>query len=97
MPASGAPGFDGDRAWNKGFDTDSNGTNSPERREVQLLGRKESTRVVLETSLANAVRPFPRLCHFTDRISSDISIIVASLPLTPTRTPPAIVDAALQY
>jgi hypothetical protein len=31
VPASGAPGFDGDRAWNKGFDTDSNGANSPER------------------------------------------------------------------
>jgi len=59
MPASGAPGFDGDRAWNKGFDTDSNGANSPERRGVQLLGRKESTRVVLETSLANAVRHIP--------------------------------------
>ena len=57
MPASGAPGFDGDRAWNKGFDSaSSDGANSPERRGVQLLGRKESTRVVLETSLANAVR-----------------------------------------
>jgi len=57
VPASGAPGFDGDRAWNKGFDTVSNGANSPERSGVQLLGRKESTCVVLETSLANAVRP----------------------------------------
>jgi hypothetical protein len=60
VPASGAPGFDGDRAWNKGFDTgSSDGANSPEPRGVQLLGRKESTRVVLETSLANAVRPIP--------------------------------------
>ncbi|KAH9985252.1 TLD-domain-containing protein [Russula vinacea] len=61
VPASGAPGFDGDRAWNKGFDTDD--ANSPERRGVQLVGRKESTRVVLETSLANAVpslTPTPR-------------------------------------
>lgn len=58
VPASGAPGFDGDHAWNKGFDTGSNGANSPERRGVQLLGRKESTRVVLETSLANAVTVF---------------------------------------
>jgi len=55
VPASGAPGFDGDRAWNKGFDT-NDGANSPERREVQLLGRKESTHVVLKTSLANALR-----------------------------------------
>jgi hypothetical protein len=56
VPASGAPGFDGDRAWNKGFDTASDGSNSPDRRGVQLLGRKESTRVVLETSLAIALR-----------------------------------------
>jgi hypothetical protein len=34
---------------------------------VQLLGRKESTRVVLETSLANVVRTIPWLCLFTDR------------------------------
>jgi hypothetical protein len=34
---------------------------------------------------------------FTDRIPSDISIIVALLPLAPTRSPPTIVDAALQY
>ncbi|KAH9974213.1 hypothetical protein BJV74DRAFT_190831 [Russula compacta] len=58
VPASGAPGFDGDRAWNKGFDLDaSNGAGSPEQRGVQLLGRKESTRVVLGNSLADAVRP----------------------------------------
>ena len=64
VPASGAPGFDGDRAWNKGFDTTSNGSSSPERRGVQLLGRKESTRVVLEASLANAVRPMSETCSF---------------------------------
>lgn len=59
VPASGAPGFDGDRAWNKGFDDldVSNGAGSPERRGVQLLGRKESTRVVLGNSLADAVCP----------------------------------------
>ncbi len=62
VPASGAPGFDGDRAWNKGFDTESNGANSPERRGVQLLGRKEGTRTVLETSLANAVRLISETC-----------------------------------
>jgi hypothetical protein len=56
VPASGAPGFDGDRMWNKGFD-DSDGSGTTERRGVQLLGRKESTRVVLGTSLANTVRP----------------------------------------
>jgi hypothetical protein len=67
VPASGAPGFDGDRAWNKGFDTASDGANSPERRGVQLLGRKESTRVVLETSLANVVRPIPETFIFSTR------------------------------
>ena len=56
VPASGAPGFDGDRAWNKGFD-DSDGSGAPERRGVHLLGRKESTRVVLGNSLANTVCP----------------------------------------
>jgi len=56
IPASGAPGFDGDRAWNKGFD-DNNESGPPERRGMQLLGRKESTRVVLGVSLANTVRP----------------------------------------
>lgn len=56
VPTSGAPGFDGDRAWNKGFD-DSDGSGPSERHGVQLLGRKESTRVVLGNSLANTVRP----------------------------------------
>ena len=100
VPASGAPGFDGDRAWNKGFDTDD-GANSPERRGVQLLGRKESTRVVLGTSLANSVRLVPETCIlffiFTDSDLSDISTSVASLALTSPCAPPAIVDAPLQY
>ncbi|KAI0289267.1 TLD-domain-containing protein [Russula brevipes] len=55
VPASGAPGFDGDRAWNKGFD-ESNVAESSERRGVQLLGRKDSTRIILGTSLADTLR-----------------------------------------
>ncbi|KAI0248033.1 TLD-domain-containing protein [Lactifluus subvellereus] len=55
IPASGAPGFDGDRAWNKGFDAGDD-AGSPERRGVQLLGRKETTRAVLSTTLADALR-----------------------------------------
>jgi hypothetical protein len=55
-PASGAPGFDGDRAWNKGFDEDGKSLDAIERRGVQLVGRKESTRAVLGTALANTVR-----------------------------------------
>jgi hypothetical protein len=55
VPASGAPGFDGDRAWNKGFD-DNEGVGS-QQRGVQLLGLKEGTRGVLGASLADTVRP----------------------------------------
>ena len=58
-PASGAPGFDGDRAWNKGFDADGKSLDAVERRGIQLLGRKESTRAVLGTALANTVRVHP--------------------------------------
>ncbi len=56
VPASGAPGFDGDRMWNKGFDAEGKSADAMERRGVQLLGRKESTRAVLGTALANTVR-----------------------------------------
>ncbi|KAI0295160.1 TLD-domain-containing protein [Multifurca ochricompacta] len=62
VPASGAPGFDGDRKWNKkgfevtGDDGGGGGGALDDRRAVQLLGRKESTRVVLETALANTLR-----------------------------------------
>lgn len=56
VPASGAPGFDGDRTWNKGFDAEGKSADAVERRGVQLLGRKESTRAVLGTALANILR-----------------------------------------
>jgi hypothetical protein len=56
-PASGAPGFDGDRAWNKGFDAEGKSLDAIERRGIQLVGRKESTRAVLRTALANTLRP----------------------------------------
>ncbi|KAH9957274.1 hypothetical protein BGW80DRAFT_216051 [Lactifluus volemus] len=68
VPVSGAPGFDGDRAWNKGFDA-GDGAGSRDRRGVLLLGRKETTRAVLGTPLADAVRP----THFDSRFS--ISLI----------------------
>ena len=93
MPASGAPGLDGDRTWNKGFDTED-GVSSSERRGVQL-GRKERKRVVLETLLANAVRLIleQAFCFcFTD---SDIWTFAVLLTPTYPRAPPAIVDAPL--
>ncbi|KAH9023650.1 TLD-domain-containing protein [Lactarius hengduanensis] len=58
VPASGAPGFDGDRSWNKGFDAKGKSADAVERRGVQLLGRKESTRAVLGTALANTLRSY---------------------------------------
>lgn len=55
MPPSGAPGFAGDRAWNKGFEFDKENV---ERISVRLLGRKESTTPVLSVELADKVRFF---------------------------------------
>jgi len=53
VPPSGARGFAGDRAWSKGFEFDSARV---EQGSVALVGRRESTNVVLTKSLANEVR-----------------------------------------
>ncbi|CCM04159.1 uncharacterized protein FIBRA_06321 [Fibroporia radiculosa] len=59
VPATGAPGFAGDRDWNKGFEFDKS---KVERRSVRLVGRKEVTTPVLNAELADALRPhFPAL------------------------------------
>ncbi|KAI0270440.1 TLD-domain-containing protein [Gloeopeniophorella convolvens] len=55
VPASGAPGFDGDRSWNKGFDN-GDGEGARDKVGVQLLGRKETTRAVLGAGLADGLR-----------------------------------------
>ncbi len=52
VPPSGAPGFVGDRAWNKGFEFDKDNI---ERVSVRLVGRKESTTPVLTVGLADKV------------------------------------------
>jgi hypothetical protein len=68
LPASGAPGFDGDRVWNKGFDdAEDKSLDAVEQRGVQLLGRKESTRAVLGTALANTVRVHHFFLSFCSR------------------------------
>lgn len=53
VPPSGAPGFGGDRAWDKGFEFDQAGA---ETKSIKLLGRKELTDPVLTPELADLVR-----------------------------------------
>ncbi|KAH9837596.1 TLD-domain-containing protein [Rhodofomes roseus] len=63
VPASGAPGFDGDRRWDKGFSNEYERSSS-ERKSVRLVGRKEMTSPVLTTELADMLRPyFPALAR----------------------------------
>ncbi|KAI0920187.1 hypothetical protein AcW1_001994 [Taiwanofungus camphoratus] len=61
VPASGAPGFAGDRQWNKGFEFDQADV---EMKTVRLVGRKEVTTPVLNEQLASMLRPhFPALAR----------------------------------
>ena len=54
IPPTGAPGFEGDRAWNKShFEFDPE--NKVPRKSIALKGRKEITSVVLTPSLADLV------------------------------------------
>lgn len=54
VPPTGAPGFEGDRAWNKShFEFDSGSEVS--RKGVILKGRKDVTSVILTPSLADLV------------------------------------------
>ncbi|KAH9913202.1 TLD-domain-containing protein [Fomitopsis serialis] len=63
VPASGAPGFDGDRKWDKGF-SDAYEKSNSERKSVRLVGRKEMTTPVLTVELADMLRPyFPALAR----------------------------------
>ncbi|KAG2032388.1 TLD-domain-containing protein [Suillus americanus] len=67
IPPSGAPGFAGDRTWDKGF---SDALHDEEMSEVKgvlgkgkkmhvlnLVGRREGTAVVLSDTIANLIRP----------------------------------------
>ncbi|KAI0061362.1 TLD-domain-containing protein, partial [Artomyces pyxidatus] len=55
VPASGAPGFAGDREWNKGgFEFDEP---RGDKRSLKLAGRKEVTVPVLTVALADQLRP----------------------------------------
>ena len=57
VPPSGAPGFAGDRSWNKGFEFDKENV---ERASVKLVGRKEGTHGILSVAMANQVCSSPR-------------------------------------
>ncbi|KAH9943636.1 TLD-domain-containing protein [Amylocystis lapponica] len=52
-PADGAPGFAGDRQWDKGFEFDNT---SADKKGVRLIGRKEMTTAVLSVELADMLR-----------------------------------------
>jgi hypothetical protein len=70
LPPTGAPGFEGDRAWNKShFEFDPE-TKTP-RKSVILKGRKDITSIVLTTFLADIVSWSPQvrklLSHTTFR------------------------------
>lgn len=58
IPPSGAPGFAGDRAWNKGFEFDKENV---ARASVTLAGRKAGAHGLLTVALADQVRRRRRL------------------------------------
>ncbi|TBU40035.1 TLD-domain-containing protein [Dichomitus squalens] len=55
VPPSGAPGFAGDRQWDKGFEFDKT---QVEKQSVRLVGRREMTTPVLTVEIADMLRPF---------------------------------------
>lgn len=89
VPPSGAPGFAGDRAWNKGFDFDKENV---ERTSVKLVGRKEGTHAILSVQLADQVR-VSGLClgREVDALAP-AAAVSASIEETA-----AIMDIALQF
>jgi hypothetical protein len=56
IPPSGAPGFSGDREWDKGFSRDWK--EDAEGKDVRLSGRKETTTSILTQELADMVGLF---------------------------------------
>lgn len=74
VPPSGAPGFAGDRTWNKGFEFDKENV---ERASVRLVGRKESTTAVLTGSVADKVRSG---CSVVSFASDDASCEASATP-----------------
>ncbi|KAI0027603.1 TLD-domain-containing protein, partial [Vararia minispora EC-137] len=56
VPASGAPGFAGDRTWDKGFEFDPDLGEDGKKRGVSLNGRTSMTAGVLDVDLADQLR-----------------------------------------
>ncbi|KZV95774.1 TLD-domain-containing protein [Exidia glandulosa HHB12029] len=54
VPPSGAPAFRGDRAWDKGFEYDSDAQDTV---PVALVGRGPATAPVLSSAVASKIRP----------------------------------------
>ncbi|KIM74762.1 hypothetical protein PILCRDRAFT_14200 [Piloderma croceum F 1598] len=57
IPPSGAPGFAGESAWDKGFSNDYFDNERVDRKSVRLEGRREMTSGVLEMELVDLIRP----------------------------------------
>jgi hypothetical protein len=58
IPPSGAPGFAGESAWDKGFSNDYFDNERVDRKSVRLEGRREMTSSVLEMELVDLVRSY---------------------------------------
>lgn len=86
---SGAPGFAGDRSWNKGFEFDKENV---ERASVRLVGRKESTTAVLTGSVADKVRPSSSVKSF----ASDGASCEASATPSSSEKAIEVMESALQ-
>ncbi|KAL4077831.1 TLD-domain-containing protein [Scleroderma citrinum] len=66
IPPSGAPGFTGDRNWDKGFSDALLRERDRGTKGVNLCGRREGTAEVLIEELANLIRPrLPALVRLT--------------------------------
>ena len=89
---SGAPGFAGDRQWDKGFEFDKT---KVERQSVRLVGRKEMTTPVLTVELADMVSPHPRPRPPTLPLTR-FALLAAAPVLPGARAPAEAVVAALQ-
>lgn len=57
VPTSGAPGFAGDRKWDRGFSDNYFDNEREDRTSVRLEGRREMTSAVLERELVDMIRP----------------------------------------
>jgi len=64
VPPDGAPGFDGDRNWNKGF---TYPTTQCLEDHVALVGRTESARIVLPLELVECIRDYLPPLHRLER------------------------------